>query len=211
MQMSRLLEINASPSLAVETALDRLIKPRLISETIDIVDPVPFDRVALARLLEGKIQMGAWPRPSNGGAGRRAHDHKDAINMAAYKLLRGRMPRLYGQVPEQMGQFMRLAPDAAYDKLVKMRKTAGAAVNTGPSLPITIASNHTPGPGPLSGAVSTFSDPLPHSSHSALQPPSPSPSPSSSSTARVSHTAATTSTGTGTTGTILRAGMPILV
>jgi len=47
-----LLEINSSPSLACDTLLDDMIKQRLIDDTIDLVNPVDFDRKRLFEVLE---------------------------------------------------------------------------------------------------------------------------------------------------------------
>lgn len=47
-----LLEINASPALSCDTLLDDLIKQRLIDDTIDLIDPVDFDRKRLFEVLE---------------------------------------------------------------------------------------------------------------------------------------------------------------
>ena len=51
-----LLEINSSPSLACETLLDDMIKQRLIDDTIDLVNPLDFDRKRLIEVLERRIQ-----------------------------------------------------------------------------------------------------------------------------------------------------------
>ena len=42
-----LIEINSNPSLARETYLDDAIKDRLISDTIDILDPLYLNHEAL--------------------------------------------------------------------------------------------------------------------------------------------------------------------
>ena len=47
-----LIEINASPALSCETLLDDMIKQRLIDDTIDLIDPVDFDRKRLFEVLE---------------------------------------------------------------------------------------------------------------------------------------------------------------
>lgn len=50
-----LLEINSSPSLACDTLLDDMIKQRLIDDTIDLVNPIDFDRKRLVEILERRI------------------------------------------------------------------------------------------------------------------------------------------------------------
>lgn len=47
-----ILEINSSPSLATETPLDEIIKSKLIDDTIDLVNPIDFDRKKLFEVLE---------------------------------------------------------------------------------------------------------------------------------------------------------------
>ena len=50
-----LLEVNASPSLARETALDARIKNALVRDTVRLVDPPIFDRAAVARVLKRRL------------------------------------------------------------------------------------------------------------------------------------------------------------
>jgi hypothetical protein len=50
------LEINSSPSLSTETVLDDLVKSRLIDDTIDLVNPIDFDRRRLFEVLERRCQ-----------------------------------------------------------------------------------------------------------------------------------------------------------
>ena len=51
-----LLEINASPSLSCDTLLDDMIKQRLIDDTIDLIEPIDFDRKRLFEVLERRSQ-----------------------------------------------------------------------------------------------------------------------------------------------------------
>ncbi|GFH18070.1 uncharacterized protein HaLaN_14809, partial [Haematococcus lacustris] len=46
-----LLEVNSSPSLSLGTPLDRTLKPKMVRDAIAIVDPLSFDRDALAEVL----------------------------------------------------------------------------------------------------------------------------------------------------------------
>lgn len=50
-----LIEINSSPSLACDTLLDDMIKQRLIDDTIDLVNPLDFDRKRLVEVIERRI------------------------------------------------------------------------------------------------------------------------------------------------------------
>lgn len=51
-----ILEINSSPSLSTETALDEIVKSKLIDDTIDLVNPIDFDRRRLFEVLERRCQ-----------------------------------------------------------------------------------------------------------------------------------------------------------
>ncbi len=51
-----LIEVNSSPSLATDTALDENIKRGLVRDTINLIDPVDFDRKRLADVLHRRLQ-----------------------------------------------------------------------------------------------------------------------------------------------------------
>ena len=50
-----LIEINASPSMARENALDVRVKNAMIADTIRLIDPMPFDRAAVASVLRKRF------------------------------------------------------------------------------------------------------------------------------------------------------------
>ena len=50
-----LLEINSSPSFSTETLLDDMIKQKLIDDTIDLINPIDYDRKRLFEVLERRI------------------------------------------------------------------------------------------------------------------------------------------------------------
>ena len=50
-----LLEINSSPSLSRDTLLDDIIKQKLIDETMELLDPIDFDRKRLFEVLERRV------------------------------------------------------------------------------------------------------------------------------------------------------------
>ena len=50
-----LLEANSSPSLAISTPLDKLLKECLIRDTLKLVNPLPFDREALQLAIERRL------------------------------------------------------------------------------------------------------------------------------------------------------------
>ena len=151
-----LLENNSSPSLACETPLDHAIKPRLISDVINLVDPLPIDRVYLAKLLDRKLRTGNWPpapapaasaadsaktsdakqstadkaQQSQSAESKRATrlaEHQASVDAHMQRVLMGRRPRLFGEMPKRVGGFRRLAPTAMSDQLLKMKRAAGVA------------------------------------------------------------------------------------
>ena len=50
-----LIEVNASPAMACDNSLDKLVKNQLIEDTVRLVNPLPFDREILrSELLKRK-------------------------------------------------------------------------------------------------------------------------------------------------------------
>ncbi len=56
--------MNSSPSLSLDTPLDREIKPKVVRGLLKLLDPLPFDRAALMTVLEQRV----------GGKGERGPD-----------------------------------------------------------------------------------------------------------------------------------------
>ena len=50
-----LIEVNASPSLGRENKLDVRVKNAVIADIIRMLDPAPYDRAALARVLKRRL------------------------------------------------------------------------------------------------------------------------------------------------------------
>jgi len=115
------IEANASPSMNLNHAVDREVKPQMLADTLMLVDPLPFDRSYLAYMLAARAKTGAWPLPP-GAAPDAAHEER--LNAHLHRLLRGRVPRLFGQLPARMGGYRRLAPGGpgtVYGDLAKFR------------------------------------------------------------------------------------------
>ena len=106
-----MLEINSSPSLACDTLLDDMIKQRLIDDTIDLVNPLDFDRKRLVEILERR--KSEEPAQSKQQA-------KRQMNRDLTYLLNGQMPRGYGETPKVIGNFELIAPTSVSDELVKL-------------------------------------------------------------------------------------------
>lgn len=49
-----LIEVNSSPSLAMDTPLDRAVKPRVVADVLRLLSPLAFDRAALAEVLRAR-------------------------------------------------------------------------------------------------------------------------------------------------------------
>jgi hypothetical protein len=116
-----LLEVNASPSLAIDTPLDRQVKQQLIVDTLSVVDPLPFDRAELAALLERKVRTGSWfeePLPVT------PLQREQAVAEAVTRVLCGRRPRAYGEEPRAIGSYERLAPGPMYTEVAALKRAA---------------------------------------------------------------------------------------
>jgi len=121
-----LIEVNASPSMNLETPIDKEVKPRMVADALTIVDPLPFDRAYLARLLEYRNRNGFWPPAprSNDMESKSAElpPHERDISDHFHRLLNGRVPRLYGQAPPRLGGFRQIAPgpiDSPFGRLAR--------------------------------------------------------------------------------------------
>ena len=111
-----LLEINSSPSLARDTLLDDLIKQKLIDETISLLDPVDYDRKRLFEVLERRVHEDF--SKSQGGA---MNNHtKRQMNRDLTYILNSKIPRKYGDMPLNMGNYERLAPSDESERYLKI-------------------------------------------------------------------------------------------
>ncbi|KAK3243678.1 hypothetical protein CYMTET_46683 [Cymbomonas tetramitiformis] len=122
-----LVEVNSSPSLATDTELDVEVKGSMLRDTVRLVDPPDFDRDALYRVLMRRLGGGANQRGARPGGGMgmgTLAEERDQINRDLNAILRGRMPRSYGEMPAYLGQFVRIAPSKGYDALLKTKKSS---------------------------------------------------------------------------------------
>ncbi|KAG1687261.1 hypothetical protein DVH05_005311 [Phytophthora capsici] len=123
-----LIEINSSPSMARDHDLDYQVKDAMILDTLRIVDPLHFDRAKLAEVI-------ARRQRDLDDEKRRPHAHmrhpREAEELAVRQLnedlsgiLRGNLPRAYGELPENMGNYRRLCPyTTSYNQLVKLKRS----------------------------------------------------------------------------------------
>lgn len=122
-----LLEVNASPSLGTATPLDKEVKWELIRDVVNLVDPVPVDRVALKHVLSRRQQQRIGParrsRRQGGGllSGTKAEE-REVLNTDLHSILKGRHPRVVGVMPEKMGKFERIAPCPLLQQFDRMKR-----------------------------------------------------------------------------------------
>jgi len=124
-----LLEANTSPSMEMPYPLDRALKPRLVADVLQLVDPTPFDRAALCEALQRRLGLrGRRGRGAGIFSGTQTGDRVAcAADLAG--ILRGGRPREPGAAPGRPGLFERLAPSRTTEPF---RRLAAA----GPARPV---------------------------------------------------------------------------
>jgi len=113
---SWLVEVNSSPSLARDHLLDDIIKQRLIDDTIDVVEPIDFDRKRLFEVLERRISQDIKQNTSTSGTNAK----NNMLNRDLTYILNGAVPRAYGEEPAILGNYTRIAPTKMSEKYCKM-------------------------------------------------------------------------------------------
>eukprot|EP00927_Polykrikos_kofoidii_P054140 TRINITY_DN48615_c0_g1_i1.p1 TRINITY_DN48615_c0_g1~~TRINITY_DN48615_c0_g1_i1.p1 ORF type:complete len:1481 (-),score=248.89 TRINITY_DN48615_c0_g1_i1:227-4669(-) len=107
-----LIEVNASPSMGQEHLLDEQVKQPLISDTIDLVGPIEFDRRRFVEVLHRRIERkGAMGSVSG----------RQQLDVDLHAMLNGQQPRSYGTMPACMGNYQRIAPGPACDNVARAR------------------------------------------------------------------------------------------
>jgi hypothetical protein len=116
-----LIEVNASPSMGLDTPLDEAIKPRLIRDAVNLVAPLPTNRVFLEHVLARRAKTGHF-EPS---VPKSREKKVIAANQVAHHLLCGERPRLVGEMPARLGLFQRIAPATpTYEAVMRMKRAA---------------------------------------------------------------------------------------
>mmetsp|Transcript_33418 Transcript_33418/g.76354 ORF Transcript_33418/g.76354 Transcript_33418/m.76354 type:complete len:1177 (+) Transcript_33418:33-3563(+) len=107
-----LIEVNASPSMGQEHLLDEQVKQPLISDTIDLISPMSFDRRKLAHVLHRRVEK----KGGSGAAGGRRQ-----LDIDVHAIFDGQVPRQFGEMPKHMGNYDRIAPSEQCDNVMRAR------------------------------------------------------------------------------------------
>lgn len=117
-----LIEVNASPSLARETQLDVRIKNQLIHDTIKLVDPPTYNRLAFCKILKRRlVDLTKANRPNMSSKHSSSNNDQELLKDLRDIFGPSYSPRIYGELPHHMGQFQALAPTPAYSHLLKLK------------------------------------------------------------------------------------------
>lgn len=122
-----LLEINSSPSLSLATPLDESVKAAVIDDTVQLVNPLAFDRQALQRVLARRAQQRAGPvrlsrRQGGGLLSGTASEEASLLSADLHSVLRGARPRRPGEAPAHLGGFEPVAPCELLDHLSRLKR-----------------------------------------------------------------------------------------
>ncbi len=135
-----LIEVNASPAMACDNALDKHVKNQLIEDTIRLVNPLPFDRKALrSELIGRKDYLDTQKKRPYANPTAMFKSHQDALNAKRdeldaklSKILKGNVPRKYGDMPKHLGKYKRIAPGTKlFNNAVKLRRLGLASRKSG--------------------------------------------------------------------------------
>ncbi|CEL97771.1 unnamed protein product [Vitrella brassicaformis CCMP3155] len=121
-----LLEVNASPSLGQEHVLDEKVKLPLISDTIDLVAPLAFDRQKLVQVLSRRLEGSQKTSASVTGVSVSGSSKIHQQLMVDINAVLNKAPlRRPGELPGELarrGDYECIAPSRAWDGILKVRR-----------------------------------------------------------------------------------------
>jgi tubulin polyglutamylase TTLL5 len=127
-----LIEVNSSPSMARENKLDADVKEQMIRDTIQLVDPLCYDRDALLKVLEERLEVlereknkpyvASFLGNKSSATDGMSYSMKD-MNAWISKILHGKLPRMHGELPSKLGEYRRLCPGPLHDAAMKLKRT----------------------------------------------------------------------------------------
>eukprot|EP01064_Diplonema_japonicum_P032643 TRINITY_DN6189_c0_g1_i1.p1 TRINITY_DN6189_c0_g1~~TRINITY_DN6189_c0_g1_i1.p1 ORF type:complete len:903 (+),score=78.50 TRINITY_DN6189_c0_g1_i1:1784-4492(+) len=112
------LEVNASPSLEIDTPLDERVKTRLMKDCFHLINPQPYNKFHLMEVLSRRLsgQLASKKSVST----RHSAPARDVLNEDISKIL-GNVPPQTATQPEST-HFERLAPSSLYDRICRMMR-----------------------------------------------------------------------------------------
>lgn len=131
-----LIEVNSSPSMETDSAMDVRTKTELIRDTLAVVDPLPFDAAALQSVLQRRMansesfsRRGPNAASASSGFGSGASQFgrispgdKQQLNADLSGILYGRRPRVLGEIPSKLGAYQRICPGTdAFNRVTKLK------------------------------------------------------------------------------------------
>lgn len=113
-----LIEVNASPAMARDTYVDVRVKNAMIEDTVKLLDPAPYDRAALLKVLKRRLKQLSTnlhqPVPSSKNDTELSNDIRS--------ILGDYVPRIYGDEPAYYGSYERLCPNTkVYQQAVRYK------------------------------------------------------------------------------------------
>lgn len=102
--------------MARENYLDDLVKQQLIDDTLELINPLYFNRNELLSVLERRmheLQKGQF------------NNCVSQMNQDLTRILEGKKPRAIGQVPEKLGNYELISPSPLSEKLQKLAYPRG--------------------------------------------------------------------------------------
>lgn len=91
------------------------VKDEMINDTMNIVDPIYYDRTALLDVIRQRLS----DRSRNRWGG---EWNQQRLNQELHHILKGQIPRKFGEMPRKKGKYERIAPSKNYDKICKLYK-----------------------------------------------------------------------------------------
>ena len=98
------------------------LKEKMIRDTILLVDPLPYDREALVGVLKRRLgkEGGSVKEDSNDET---PSTSGSALHRDLHRLLKGRRPRMIGEMPAYLGAYERMCPNTeVYRQVMNLKR-----------------------------------------------------------------------------------------
>jgi len=114
-----LIEVNASPSLSRDNQLDIRVKNAMIKDTVQLIDPAPFNRESIPRILKRRLKEFQQSKSSVLN-----NKYDSALESDLKEILGDYVPRKFGEVPRNLGNYEMLCPGTkAYTQVMKLKRS----------------------------------------------------------------------------------------